>query len=321
MPSPERLVPILRTPFVLDDPARPLVRAAVLPLIVVYVGAVDEAGVRLLEAAEATRLGVSFQDLIARAVAELSTLPVRVEIDGGADGVHRVIADDGLASSRVLLPGWLEAQDDVAGPRPICSLPAPDELLLARGDDAEDVLALATAALERFEAADEPLSPVLYAANEEGLVAPLALDEDHPAFEVLARAHAAFAAKVYDDQAIALEAALHARGEEALVGDCRVLDLPDGGVATVATFVEGIESLLPRTDLVMLAWEDRDQARFILVTRADLEVSCPRALVPLPDCEPPRLVTLEFPSPEALGALREGALAAGSRARDDGGAQ
>ncbi len=317
MAPPERLVPILRTPFVLDDPERPLVRATVLPLIRAYVGVVEEAGVRLVEAAEATRLGMSFQELIARAVADLATAPVRVELHDVADGVHRVVAADGLAASRVLIPGWLDDQDDVAGARPVCAMPTPDELFLARGEAPADLVALAKAALERFHDAEEPLSPVLYAADAEGLVAPLELDEEHPAHGLLARAHASFSAKVYEDQAIVLEAALREREVEALVGDCRVLDLPDGGVATVATFVEGIEGLVPRTDLVMLAWQDGDEARFILVTREDLEAVCPRALVALPDYEPPRFVTLEFPSPDALGALRERALAAGARGGDE----
>lgn len=314
-----RLVPLIHDAFL--GPAQGLgtVRSPFLPLLHAYVAIETEQGVACLSATEAAELGASQQQLFAAALENLSERDAQLRpLDASRpdEEVFELQASDGLASSRLLLPGWLTTMRDVLPGEPLCAIPALDRLLVA-GSASDDAVLRLLAAAEVLCEGDRALSPVLYGLDAEGLVVPWTPAADHPAAPRLQHAHASLVARVYERQREQLEAAMRAAqqaGELAedapLVGPCRVLPGPDGRSLTGTTFVAGVEALLPLSDLVFLAWrEGNDEAHYLLVAREDLEALAPHRLVRVPDLDPPRLATLGFPSAEEISRLRACAIA------------
>lgn len=319
-----RLIPLIEDAFVQPADGRGSVRAPFVPLLYAYVALDTEEGVACLSATDAAQLDRSHQQLLAAALENLTERDAQLRpLDPSRpeEEVFELHAADGLASSRLLLPGWLASMREVLPGEPLCAIPTIDRCLVAGSASADAVVRLLAAA-EMLWQGDRPLSPVLYGLDNEGLVVPWSPSSDHPSAARLQQAHASFAARVYERQRAQLETAAHAAeqagelAEDAPVfAECRVIPSPTGAAMTGTTFVEGVDALLPVTELVFLAWRpEQAEPHYLLVTREDLEALAPRCLVPVPDLDPPRLATLGFPSPEEIARLRTCAIASAPEA-------
>lgn len=319
-----QLIPLLQDAFLQAADGRGLVRIPFLPLLYAYVALESEAGLACLTAAAAARRGRTHRELLAEAVENLSERDAQlVPLDPSQpdEEVFELSASDGLASSRLMLPGWLASMREVLPGEPLCAIPSIDRCLVA-GSASDDAVVRLLAAAEVLWEGEQPLSPVLYSTDPEGLVVPWIPPADHPAAGRLQQAHAAFVTRTYERQRevlVAAAAAAEQRGELAedapLIAECRVVPAPHGGAMTGTTLVEGIDALLPVTDLVFLAWRpEHAEPHYLLVARTDLQAVAPQRLVRVPDLDPPRLATLGFPNAEELALLREQAIASAPEA-------
>ncbi len=291
----EHLEVVLRNPVFLTGLRAPLVGVAVAPHVMAYA----TLGGSLLPAAIATGFEKTFAEILARAIGNLENAPPKL-VRG--DGLARLEAEDGRVAARVLLPGFFDAFEEVVGGRPICAIPDAGTCLLASSDDDDAVVQLYEAAFDAWRESDAPLSPVVYQPSGEGF-APLALEGGHPATAAARRAAAVLLASVYADQAASFDGA----DDRPLLAPFEIAPHEELGVVTCTVAVRGVEALLPETDLVMLREAD-DGASARLVPRASLERA--RALVAVPDFDPPRFGLIAFPDegtedePPGTGLLR-----------------
>jgi hypothetical protein len=277
----DRLEVVLRNPVFLTGLRAPLVGVAVAPQLMAY--AILEGS--LLPAALATGFQKTFAEILARAIGNLERAPPRLV---GGSGLARLETEDGRVASRVLLPGFFDAFQEVVGGRPVCAIPDAGTCLLADANDDDAVLHLHDVAFDAWRASDAPLSPVLYQPSGEGF-APLQLDDGHPATRAARRAAAVLLASVYADQAASFEGA----DDRPLLAPFEIAPHDELGVLTCTVAVRGIEALLPETDLVLLR-ETEEDAGSRLVLRATLERA--RLLVAVPDFDPPRFGLIGFPA-------------------------
>jgi len=84
-------------------------------------------------------------------------------------------APDGSASSRLALPGWLDAFADQVSGTPVAIIPSPRLLLVGGMDDDGQLARLIDIASDGFHMADSPLSPALYISDATGRPMPLQL--------------------------------------------------------------------------------------------------------------------------------------------------
>lgn len=313
-----RVVVVLRTAIYDGPHCAALVRAPIAPLLYAYAALDDGDTLRLMRAEEAGALGASHGELLAIGIRNVEARGASLLGASPTDGADRVLlvqSGDGLESSRVLVPGWLAACAAEGGPA-VCVAPSWTTLFVAPTPDDEALEELLELAEEVWSESPHALSPVPYTTSEGGELVPLELPEEHPLAPRLAHLHARFAAAEYERQRAALELGLREDDDAPLVGECRVLPHPAGGSVTATTFLAGVPSLLPLTDVVFVAWREGDAGRYLLVERADLERLAPGRVRLLEDLDLPRLATLGFPDEGELSALDQVALARGTQARE-----
>ncbi|MBK6517447.1 MAG: hypothetical protein IPM79_10505 [Polyangiaceae bacterium] len=310
-----RLVVVVRPAIYEGAYAAALVRAPIAPLLYVYAAVDDGDSLRLLRADEAGSLAASHAEVLAAGIRNLEERGARLlgpEQSNEGREVLLVESGDGLESSRLVVPGWLAALTQGKEPA-VAAAPTWTTLFVAPRPDEAALADLMDLAEEAWAGSGHPLSPVLYTTSPQGELVPLALPAEHPLSARLASLHARFAAAEYERQREVLELGLQGHEDAPLVGECRVLPHPAGGSVTAATFLAGVPSLLPRADVVFVAWREGDAGRYLLVERTDLERLAPLRLRPLSDLDPPRLATLGFPDQAELAALEAVALAHGTQ--------
>ncbi len=320
------LLPILRPMLLAEGTAALVVGLPFVPWLQLYVTTLDDSGARLVEAAEATSRGRSFAELAAESIANMAMIPAQIEPWSEGLEALRVVCPLGLASARLTDPSTLSMVERALEGRAALAIPAHDTLLATRleassregadRDEAEDSDPLAwlgSEAARVFGDSDTPVSPMLYARDDEGIVRPLRGRPGGSIERVRLAGLAQLAAVSYEEQRTQLEACL--LGDE---GDCpRPVPLASGehpslGHVTVTLWIEGQPALLPRADLVRLvpshandaSGPGTDEQEAILVVLDELRAVDSLGLVEHPDLRPTRLVTQRFPPPEVRARLR-----------------
>lgn len=189
-------------------------------------------------------------------------------------------AGDGYESSRLLLPGWLEAFSDLVEGEPVAAAPDARRLLVCGSEDLEAVTELAALAFRAYRNAGDPVSPGLYARHEGELV-PL-LHSAGPLAPVLRRNQLVLAGQQYRLQQQEVDAEAHLADFSVFVG-------PQFAVS-LAQLRQGPRIWLPVVDFVVL--ED-DSGSTRTVAWPDIVESCKTKL--LLDMVPPRIEVLQFP--------------------------
>ncbi|MDR2987340.1 MAG: hypothetical protein LBV34_21140 [Nocardiopsaceae bacterium] len=115
-------------------------------------------------------------------------------------------------------------------------------------------------------------------------------------------------AQAYEDQRQRLETELYARGqgwEELFVAKVFAMQRPDGGAHTYTTWTEGVKTLLPAADVVLLV-EQAGAEPVMTWLRWDViaHVCADDCWKMLPDFKPPRLLTIGWPTPGQLESLK-----------------
>ena len=230
--------------------------------------------------------------LFARAQANLTALP-RPRWEPVGDGVFKIVSDVSYEESFVLVDAVVAALD-VQGD-PVVVVPNRG-ILLATGSDMPAGLARLLAEARRsLQERPWPMSAALLrrvAGRWERFAAGPALASGVRAFELLSLAG------TYSDQQEALQKHLEKKGVDVYVAKFSVMNARDGSnnVHSWCVWSEGVPSLLPQTDVVILRRNDESQEP-VIVPWAAVERLCGPYMRRTED-EPPRFGVDAFPAAE-----------------------
>lgn len=117
-------------------------------------------------------------------------------------------------------------------------------------------------------------------------------------------------AQIYEQQCALLrdELAQMGQADDLFVAKLFAVQRPDGGAHTYTTWTEGIRTLLPTADVVLLVEQPptADAQPTMTWVRWDVtaQVCADSCWKVMPAFEPPRILTKEWPSPEQLDLLK-----------------
>ena len=198
--------------------------------------------------------GVSLDAVLSDALHNLRGLPEHAGWQQVAPGLWSGQWGDSYESSRVLLPDLIYR---VGITDPVALVPLRDCLLIASVKDESALLAMVNHARERMDNSTRWLSPVpmrLVDSRWESFEPPAACQS---AFDEMATASAA---SVYQGQKEALEALFDPQKQDIFVATASLIKAPlDGALRTYCVWSRGVDSLLPKTDLVMFHGSDSPQ--------------------------------------------------------------
>lgn len=310
----ERIVPLVRasTLFLamIEDSAKmPLSRPA-LPFLIQALAIDSPDSIQYVVPSNANDWGVDVETLfeVARENA--------ARYFGAADAVEiydaqapyplwHVSVDDDYQPSRLLLPGWLAAfQGKVVG-RPIAIVPERAVLVIGGDGDERCLKRMIEMADREFAASRRSISPAVYTVDDAGAVVPLVMPKGHPLANDVAVGHLKLAIGEYQTQKEVLQARL---GEDMFVASYVGVQKQDGSVLSYATWTEGVASLLPKVDELVLVSGDLDEPTVHRIAWSVFEEIAGAYVVRVPDLHPPRFRAMEWPDPATLEQLRSRAL-------------
>jgi hypothetical protein len=212
--------------------------------------------------------------------------------------VRLVDSGDGFYTSLLLAPGWLAGVSERRGARTIAFVPDTNTVMLC--DLPESGMARLYEMVERqYVGAARRLSPVGYVVGDGDAVVPYAPPTGHPDHLPARRAEALLAVNEYGAQTQWLTREFAQAGIEVTVGRLLAAAPHDAPAVTVATWVDGITTLLPRAQFVSFV---RGGVHGPLVpwhSAAELV-----DLRPEPLLAPVRYRVGDWPPPDVMDALR-----------------
>ncbi|MBB2941338.1 hypothetical protein FB565_001042 [Actinoplanes lutulentus] len=227
-------MPFLRELVVIDAPDA---MAYVIP------DRLDEWGVTAGDVFEAARENL----------AELARRSLARPWPAGPSLIRMLDDGDGYFTSLLLQPGWLADVGERMGTPVLAFAPDNNTLLVSPlpENEADQLYAL----VERgFQEAVRYLTPVGYVSGPGGVSVPYTPPAGHVHYLPARRAEAVLALTEYSNQTDWLAEQYEKAGVDVHVGRLIAVEPPDGGPAeTIATWVEGVSTLLPRADSVAFA--------------------------------------------------------------------
>ncbi|MEU4563393.1 hypothetical protein AB0F72_33865 [Actinoplanes sp. NPDC023936] len=247
---------------------------------------------------------VSADDVFAAArenLAELARRSLSRPWPSGPSLIRMLDDGDGYFTSLLLASGWLADVGERMG-TPVLAF-APDNNTLLISPLPENEADQLYAVVERtFQEAVRYLSPVGYVAAPGGGVVPYTPPPGHLHHLAARRAEAVLALTEYSNQTDWLTEQYEKAGVDVHVGKLIAVEPPDGGPAeTIATWTEGVSTLLPRADSVAFARADSG-VEFRVPWRV---VEREAGLSPEPLLAPSRYRVEDWPAAAVLSSLRQ----------------
>lgn len=171
---------------------------------------------------------------------------------GGIFTVAETGPNDAYASSRLLLPGWLASMNGKVPGRPLAIVPDRGTLYVAGDADPEAGIWLGETAQREWQASTRALSPVVYTVDDAGSVVPYRRPESDSLGRLLRRGEGLLLAKEYAEQKQLLEEIHERDGTDLFVATATLVEREDGCVRSYCVWTDGVETLLPRTDAVIV---------------------------------------------------------------------
>ena len=248
---------------------------------------------------------VAFEDVLQGAMTNLTEIS-RQAFENPFPGVWVSPWRDNYDAARLLLPDLL--RDQAVEGDLIAFAPNRDTLILTGSDDAAGLARMVDLAEEAFQ----PPRPLL------GLALRLEGDEwqpylppaDHPLHSRFKRLWVQSMSHDYHDQKELLDKGFEKKGEDVFVGSFVVIQHKDTGrVRSYSVWSEGIDTLLPKTDLVFFVGPKPGQDDPGIVAEGQWDRVCQVVghLMERTDFYPERYRVKEFPSQEQLAAIVKGA--------------
>jgi hypothetical protein len=225
-----------------------------------------------------------------------STGPHADDAPGPRKLIRMVEDGDAYWASHLFVDGWLAAQRAQLGGAPLAFVPdTTGMLLVGRGaeDTPESLGKVFELAEQEYRDAARPISPMAFTVDDTGAVVPFVVPREHPMYHVTHRSEVIIAASEYAAQAANLET-------DAFVAACTSAQRQDGSVFTVASWAEGVDTLLPRADYVAFPSDDADPF-FVIWDDMAREVD----LEPEPGLHPERYRLRSWPHPGVVERLRK----------------
>lgn len=245
--------------------------------------------------------GVTAEDVFTAARANLAGIARRSLARDWPDQhalIRMVDTGDGYFTSLLLAPGWLDSVSDRIGAPVIAFVPDNNSMLLCARQSG-GLAQLYDLVEKEFGEAARGLSPVGYTTDPSGAVIPYRPDADHPDRVPARRAEVILAATQYGAQSRWLTSQFAEAGIDVYVGGLVAASKPDEAPITVATWTDGITSLLPEAEYIAFVRDGR--AGFRVPWRA---VASLVDLDPEPILSPRRYRVTNWPAPEIMQALR-----------------
>lgn len=218
--------------------------------------------------------------------------------DGGSAMITLIDDGDAYFTSLLLAPGWLAGVGERIGVPVMAFVPDNHTLVLCSPPD--DLGPLYDLIEKHFTEASRSVSPVGYVAGPDGRTVPYSPPAGHPHEIPVRRAEAILAASEYGAQTSWLTSQYREAGIDVHVGELLAVAPPEGPAETVATWVDGIVSLLPGAGSIVFARDGAVELR-VPWARVAEEVD----LRPEPLLAPPRYRVEGWPPPEVMARLRE----------------
>jgi hypothetical protein len=235
-------------------------------------------------------------DRARRNMATIATAGADANDGPGPRTLIRMIEDgDAYWASHLFVDGWLAAQQSRLGGPPLAFIPDTTGVLLfgrAADDTPESLGPIFNLAEQEYREAARPISPMAFTVDDSGAVVPFLLPAEHPLYDMTHRTEVIIATSEYAAQAAHLPT-------DAFVAACTSAQRPDGSVFTVASWAEGVDTLLPRADYVAFPSDDAEPF-FVTWDAVAREVD----LEPEPGLEPERYRLREWPHPGVVERLR-----------------
>jgi hypothetical protein len=274
------------------------------PFVKVLCAIDSEHSMSLATAADLARWGVSDDEALRTASANLARMPCQVRRNGP---VAQVLGPDGYVSSWLAAPAALARFAAAIGSSVIAVAATRDQLLLIDAGHPEAAVRMLEPTLEHYQAAARQLSPVPYLVSEAG-IEPWTPPPGHPARPVVEKTACYLAAVEYGQQQAMLEKRLAKAGEDAHVAKHTLMQGPDGHLWSYATWVKQVTNgLLPRADVLMLV--DTDHSGGSINVRFDDALRLASdALHEEAGHDPPRWRHRGWPDDNTLALLRANAV-------------
>jgi hypothetical protein len=164
--------------------------------------------------------------------------------------VWHVPGEEMYALTRLLRPGWLASMRDRVEGRPIAIFPERSTLFVGGDARPELVHWLAEKALREHQASSRSISPAVYTVNDEGTVVPYSTPRDDEVANLVRRGHVQLLGSEYNAQEDLLNRYHVEQRVDVFVAPVGMMTVK-GWSLSWCSWVEGIESSLPRTDVVI----------------------------------------------------------------------
>ena len=181
----------------------------------------------------------------------------------GEEATWMVDSRDSYESSRLLLPGWLEAFRERVGGRPVAIVPHRGMLWVTSAESPAHLAILCDAAEKEFDESPRAISPALYTIDDDGVVVPFEVERTHPLADRIHAGHLLLAEHEYAVQQKRLETELEKNGVDLFVATFRLLEADGRPRHSFCVWGHQVDSLLPRADMVAIFDERADDPVFV----------------------------------------------------------
>jgi uncharacterized protein YtpQ (UPF0354 family) len=251
-------------------------------------------------AADLAAWGVSDEEALHTAAANLARMPCEVRRGGPA---ALFMGPDGYTSSWLAVPAVLASVAATIGPSVVAVAATRDQLILVDAEHPEAVARCVKSGLEDYQTGSRQLSPVPYLVSEAG-IAPWEPPPDHAAWPLVDKANRYLAAVEYSQQQAKLDE-LHAlAGEDVHVAKHTLMERPDGTLWSWAAWVRQVtDGLLPQADVLVFGDTDHPSARFTVPWDDALRIAA-GALREEPEYDPPLWRYCGWPDENTVTVLK-----------------
>ena len=239
--------------------------------------------------------GVTFYEALEVARENLMKLPSKFMGPPSGEGVYLSATRDSYDSARLLLPDIIR-QFRVKGD-PIAMIPSRENLIVAGSDDADGLAAMLTMAGESLKE-PHPISGIALRLDGDEWT-PWLPDVSHPSYKGLRQLQLQTLGQDYATQKDLLEKLSEKNGEDVFVPTFSVIKTPDGRLLSYATWTTTTNTLLPKTDTLVLG---RLGGKPRIVEWQEAVGVVGDMMEPV-DIYPPRYRVRGFPSENKLAAM------------------
>ncbi|MFN3791865.1 hypothetical protein [Massilia sp.] len=250
--------------------------------------------------AQLAQWGVGVEEALAAAMDKLrdATVDRFIQVERG---VYAGDWGDAYDSSRLLLP---DLAHRIAGANPLAMIPARHTLLRASSKNVEGVRAMVALAQRVADTETRPVSALMYRFEAGRPVEHV--PEDALVRTGLASLRRQYLYGDYAAQAEMLEALHEKNGTDMFVASYKVMrEEASGAEYSFCVWTEGVDTLLPRTERVVLSSHGGDGGsdELLMFPWDALHAACGHLIEPVPQAWPPRYRVTAFPDLEPLRPL------------------